>query len=110
MPAVFFLSLCHLFSTAIGSLIDSSWQCLFVCAFSSISALLALLLLVLYFMTITSLYGPKSDRSKEDKERFYHDLKVKMQSKIENCIALGNFNEHVESSTNGYEKVHGEHG
>ena len=56
---------------------------------------------------VVSVYGPHSCRCEDDKDSFYDDLSAKMQSKGGNCILMGDFNGHVESSIDGYEGVHG---
>ena len=58
-------------------------------------------------ITIISVFDPQSGRSEEEKDSFYDDLSAEVQSRMGNCIILGDFNGHVGTSVDGYDGIHG---
>ena len=58
------------------------------------------------------MYGPQSDRTGAEKERFYDDLRSEwdLHSVAELVLGMGDFNGHVGKRIEGYEGVHGGNG
>ena len=58
---------------------------------------------------IISVYCPQSGRNEEDNQ-FYNELSQEIIARNGRCIIMEYFNEHVESSVDGFEGVYGGYG
>ena len=58
-------------------------------------------------VTVISVYASQSERSEEEKEKFYEDLTAEVQSKHGICFVFGDFNRHVWRSSLDYDGIYG---